>query len=101
LAYVITHLSAFIVVGHDHSEEATVGIITFRGFPVWFIEQAPGISIMSSWHFDRFQINLGVWFAILLLTATAIHIMIRRRKMKGSNQAFQAIGDPGSPQPES
>jgi hypothetical protein len=53
-----------ITIQVDASEEATVGLIQRKGFPVWFYEQAPGISIMSGWKFDRFLINSAVWLVL-------------------------------------
>jgi hypothetical protein len=79
LALIAAYLSAFIVVGKDYSAEATVGMITLRGFPVWFLETAPGISIMSSWHFARFGINFGIWFLLLLCAGIATHVMIKKK----------------------
>jgi len=79
-ALVTAYFSAAIVMGKNLSEEATVGIITYRGFPVWFLSEAPGISIMSSWHFNRFLINIFIWFLIFLSIATVTHIRIGKRK---------------------
>jgi len=87
LAVVTTFLSGFIIVGKDYSEEATVGMITLQGFPVWFLGTAPGISIMSSWHLDRFGINFGVWFLALFCVGIATHIRIK--KNKSSTQASE------------
>ncbi len=84
VALIAAYLSGFVVVGKDYSDEATVGMITLRGFPVWFLKTAPGISIMSSWHFDRFEINFGIWFLVLFCVGVATHVMIK--KNRGSNK---------------
>ena len=83
LALIAAYLSGFIVVGKDYSEEDTVGMITLRGFPVWFLGTATGISIMSSWHIDRFGINFGIWFLVLLCVGIATHVLIKKKR--GSN----------------
>ena len=93
LALVVAYLSGFIVVDTDYSEEATVGIVTHHGFPVWFLGTAPGISIMSSWHVDRFAVNIGIWLLMLLTIGIALHIRIRKKRR--SNQASQRIAHPG------
>ena len=93
LALVVAYLSGFIIVGKDYSGEATVGIVTHHGFPVWFVGTAPGISIMSSWHLDRFAVNIGIWFLMLLTIGIVLHIRIRKKR--SSNQASQRIAHPG------
>ncbi len=90
MALIATCLSGFIEVGKDYSQEATVGIITLRGFPVWFVGTAPGISIMSSWHFERFGINFAIWLLVLLCVGIASHVMIK--KNKGSTQPNERAG---------
>ena len=60
-ACVVSYFSGFITVHEDVSTEATVGITHFNGFPIWFYEQAPGISVFSAWHFERFMWNTVLW----------------------------------------
>jgi hypothetical protein len=80
LALVAAFLTGFIVVGEDHSELATIGILSLHGFPVWFVATAPGISIMSSWHPDRYAMNVAIWVAALLAIAIVVHVKIRKRR---------------------
>ena len=80
LALITNFLSAFITWGSDFSQKDTVGIITHHGFPVWFLSEAPGISIMSSWHFNRFLINIFIWFLIFMSIALVTHIRTGKRK---------------------
>ena len=72
-----------VTVSTSHEHEATVGIIRFAGFPVWFQELAPGISIMSSWHDDRFLVNTGVWIVGLLSCALLIGWKLKQRNNTG------------------
>ena len=100
IGVITAYFSAFITVSKDYSAEATVGVISHRGFPIWFIGSADGISIMGSWHLERFTYNIYFW--IVCYAALALLIFLRRKhrmKMNGSNKALQAIGDK-SPQPE-
>ncbi len=64
VAPVVSYFTGRITVRVDTSTEATVGITRLSGFPIWFYEQAPGISIMSSWHPERFVWNTALWIAI-------------------------------------
>lgn len=66
LAPVLSYLTAFIVVGHDSSQEATVGDIRLQGFPIWFQESAPGYSVVDGWHSERFLFNTLVFGAVLI-----------------------------------
>ena len=61
-AFVCSFLSGFLTVFTDPSQEATVGVISLRGFPIWFYQAADGISIMRGWQLDRFGLNCMVWF---------------------------------------
>ena len=65
VAPMISYVTSLMTVSVDHREEATVGLILLKGFPIWFYQQAPGISIMSGWKFDRFAGNCAVWFAVI------------------------------------
>jgi hypothetical protein len=91
VALVFAYLSGFIIVGKDYSEEATVGIITHHGFPIWFIGTAPGISIMSSWHIDRFGANIAIWYVLLFAAAVVMHFNIRKKR--SSNNAMHATSE--------
>lgn len=81
LAPVISYFSEWITMRIDESTEATVGVTRFKGFPVWFYEQASGISIMSGWHLERFIWNTTAWFTflIVIIWATALSQKSHRR----------------------
>ncbi len=77
----VCSLSGAVTVGIGEATKETVGITRFRGYPSWFYEQAPGISIMGSWHFDRFALNLVFWVVFLqLLLAVLVWRMKARRR---------------------
>lgn len=63
---ILSYLSGLIVMVQDSSQLDTVGEIQFRGFPIWFYENASGYSIMHGWHFSRFIMNTSVWALFLL-----------------------------------
>jgi hypothetical protein len=67
LAPILSYLTAWVVMGHDSSQEATVGDIQLHGFPVWFQETAPGYSIVDGWHPERFDLNTLIWAVALMV----------------------------------
>ena len=76
-------VSSRFPVEYDDSELETVGLIVRSGWPIWFMEQAPGISIMQSFKPDRAMNNLVFWIAIWLFLCFAVHCLrtaITRRK---------------------
>ena len=77
---VVSYFSSMITVGTSHEYEATIGVIRFAGFPVWSLECAPGISIMSSWKFERFLVNTAIWIAGFLVLTVLIHRKFKGRK---------------------
>ena len=66
-------VSSHIPVEYDDSEVETVGLIVRSGWPIWFMEQAPGISIMSSFKLDRAINNLVFWIAIWIFIFFVVH----------------------------
>ena len=76
-------VSSKIPVEYDDSELETVGSIVRSGWPIWFMEQAPGISIMSSFKPDRAMNNLVFWIVIWVFLFFAVHCLraaMARRK---------------------
>jgi len=73
----ISYYSGHITIQVDSSQEETVGVIQRKGFPVWFLEDAPGHSIMSAWNFRRFFINSVVWLAFFTIALGALFWKIR------------------------
>jgi hypothetical protein len=72
VSMVASYFSGRISLQTDSSQEATVGTIRRCGFPVWFYEQASGISIMSGWNPDRFLVNSIVWMVLLSIAMAVL-----------------------------
>ncbi len=70
---------SFVCMKTDASEADTIGVVHYCGFPIWFYEQAPGISIMGGWNPERFEWNNRVWWGFLLLAAWAVSRFWRKR----------------------
>ncbi len=79
---VVSYATGFITIQVDSSQEETVGIIRRSGFPVWFYEQAPGYSIMSSWNFGRFLTNCAVWLSFFGIAGLVL-LHARRKRHSG------------------
>ena len=75
-------VSSWIPVEHDDSELETVGSIVRSGWPIWFMEQAPGISIVSSFKPDRAMNNLVFWIVIWMFILFGLAFLRRRVKRK-------------------
>ncbi len=74
LGLFLSLFSGRIVIGHDSSQVDTVGEIYFHGFPIWFLETAPGYSVVDGWHFQRLFVNTLSWICFLVLIA---FVMVR------------------------
>lgn len=86
MAPVLSYFSGFFTVRVSDAEIDTVGTIAYRGFPVWFYEQADGISIMSGWHLDRFKVNTSCWLVVTILIIPLYQKMQLMRKHRLSFQ---------------
>ena len=79
-----SYCSGVVTVATDCTRRDIEGIISYKGFPIWFYEAADGISIMSGWHFARFNANWCVWtvffIVIVVLVWHGIRCMKRKRK---------------------
>jgi len=64
--FVLSIISILIKTGSDASQTTTIGVMTNVGFPISFIQNAPGLSApyFSS---VRFGFNCLSWFCIILL----------------------------------
>jgi hypothetical protein len=80
LSPVVGYLSGFIPVWFDSSTRETVGVTTYKGFPIPFYRSADGISIMGGWMPTNFTLNLATW--AILLPAISLYIYERRTKKK-------------------
>jgi hypothetical protein len=76
---IAVHFSTVVVMSQDSSQEDTVGIISREGFPIWFVETAPGYSVVDGLHQNRLFANLLVWAAVLILVALAVNRFVGRR----------------------
>ena len=75
-------VSSWIPVEHDDSELETVGSIVRSGWPIWLMEQAPGISIVSSFKPDRAMNNLVFWIVIWIFIFFGFAFLRRRVQRK-------------------
>ena len=77
-------LSGSVVVGKDYTQEETVGVISYFGFPVWFAKGASGTGYGGSHYPERWRANCRVWTVFFMcaavLTATGLGVMKRKRK---------------------
>jgi len=79
LSPIAAHFSTRVVMSEDSSQEATVGIISREGFPIWFVESAPGCSIYYGWHQARCYADIAVWAVVLVLLGLAVNRIIGKR----------------------
>jgi hypothetical protein len=78
LALVVSFLSGRLVTGHDFSQEATAGEIQLHGFPIWFLETAPGFSIVDGWHFARLLYNTLCWVGVFAVVGVSSTQFLRK-----------------------
>lgn len=93
ISLLISCFSGLITVWTDYSTEATVGATRLKGVPIWFYEQAPGISIMSSWHPDRFLWNTGFWITLSVCIVLYMMRQTKRLTTSASQRASRAAAD--------
>jgi hypothetical protein len=60
-------LSTRICVGYNDSDEAAVGVISMCGFPIHFVDSAPGYSMFHQWNGILFLLNTACWALFLSL----------------------------------
>ena len=82
---VVSFCSGFVTVVIDYTPINLEGITYYKGFPIWFIKAADGISIMSSWHLDRFQQNCIFWISLFIF----IYLFFITRKYYLKKQRLQ------------
>jgi len=80
LGPVASYFSGLIKIASSDAELQTIGLISYRGFPIWFYEQAPGLSIMSGWHFDRLYWNTAAWIVSLFFLFIFMAALLRGNK---------------------
>lgn len=65
LAPIFSYFSGWITLYSSDKDLQTVGTIHYNGFPIWFYEQADGISITGGLHIDREEWNTNIWYVFL------------------------------------
>jgi hypothetical protein len=78
VAILASYFSGRVVTGHDFSQVATVGEIQLHGFPIWFLETAPGFSVVDGWHFDRLLYNTLCWVGVFTVVALLSTKLLRK-----------------------
>ena len=86
---VASFFSVFVTVGEDYTQEETVGVISRKGFPVWFTETADGIR--SGFHDDRFGVNCHVWTVFFILAVVLAVYAQRSVKRKRDDRKRQNL----------
>lgn len=64
---VASYVSLGAVVGKDHTQVETVGVIYQKGFPIWYHTYAAGGRVFGDFHPIRLVANWGVWAAAFML----------------------------------
>ena len=80
--------SVYVTVGKDHTQEATIGVISRLGFPIWFTETAPGMGMGEGYHPERWDANRRVWTGFFVCVTVLIasgRFFMKRRQKKGIN----------------
>ena len=80
LGITASFFSASVTVGEDRSQIETVGVISYRGFPLWYKES----SEVGIFYPARFKINWYIWTAFFLIICYGIHCVIRMCKRKSA-----------------
>jgi hypothetical protein len=65
LGLIISSLSIFIKNGIGNSQKASIGIITYRGFPIAFSHDATGMA-WAKYDFTAYLLNTILWCSILI-----------------------------------
>lgn len=86
LGCIASSLSVCVTAGKDYTQEAAAGIISRKGFPIWFFEAAPGRRIIEGLCSGRFDANCYVWaaffLAIVVLISCARYFVKQRRERR-------------------
>jgi len=75
---VASFLSAGITVAKDYTDVATVGVVSYIGFPVWFTMAADGMG--GHFYSGRFNTNWMVWTAFFVLVCCGLRFAFSKRK---------------------
>ena len=71
--------SGFVTVAKDYTSEATVGVASLKGFPIWFDRDAPWIRIGLIP--NRVVANWGVWTTVFMLICCGIYFKRTRSRL--------------------
>ena len=70
---IASYCSGVVTVAKDYTTEATVGITSFKGFPIWFNQDAPGIRIGLIP--NRIFANWCAWTVVFMLICCSLYYM--------------------------
>jgi len=77
--------SVFVTVGKDYTQEATVGIISRKGFPIWYTESASGMGMGAGYHPYRWDANCLAWtvffMVVVVFICYGIHFVKTKRRL--------------------
>jgi len=77
---VASYCSGIVTVAKDYTQTETVGIISYRGFPVWFQRTAPGLRYMALAFRNRIFANWCVWTTVFLFMCCSLYFKRAKRK---------------------
>ena len=82
LGFWLLMLSRLVPMGTSDKEIATIGRISYFGFPIWFVAAAPGVSIMGALHPVRLMLNFLFWSACSLVAIVKVGKYWVRKRSK-------------------
>lgn len=78
LGYIASLYSLQVVMSKDYTQEETIGIISHKGFPIWYHAWAPGGRVFGDFHPIRLIANWGVWTAFFLLIGYGLRCLFAK-----------------------
>ena len=78
---VASFCSEFVTVAKNYSDEATIGVVSYLGFPIWFTRAADGLGFSGRFNPERFNANWCVWATIFLLICCSLYFMKTKRRL--------------------
>jgi len=82
-------LSGSVIAEKDYTQEETIGVVSYFGYPVWYAKGASGMGYSESFIPERWKLNCLIWTVFLMsitaLIATGVWV-IKRRQKKGTGK---------------
>jgi len=79
-------LSGSVIAEKDYTQEETIGVVSYFGYPVWYAKGASGMGYAGSFIPERWRLNCLIWtvclMGITVLIATGVWL-IKRKQKKG------------------